>query len=261
MRPLGEVQAAFAAALRNPAIGPPAGVVGPDAGPAPRRFAVYRNNVSVSLANALASAFPVVGRIVGAEFFQAMARTYVVAEPPRSPVLLDYGATFADFIASFAPAASLPYLADVARIERAWREAYHAADAVPLGPADFARIGEAEIPRLTLKLHPSARILRSPYPARTIWTMNAIDGVIEPVDLSLAEDSLIGRPEAEVEVRAVPPGGADFIDALFAGAPLGQSAAAGLAAAREFDIAANLAGLIGAGLVIDLSIAEGGALQ
>ncbi len=86
-------------------------------------------------------AFPAVERIVGEEFFQAMARAYVLAEPPRSPVLMDYGTTFADFIAGFAPAASLPYLPDVARIERAWREAYHAEDAEPLGPEAFAGIG------------------------------------------------------------------------------------------------------------------------
>ena len=87
LRSLSDVQADFAAALRDPAIPPPAGVVGPDGGPAPRRFAVYRNNVLVALGNALAGAFPAVGRIVGEEFFRAMARNYVLETPPTSPVL------------------------------------------------------------------------------------------------------------------------------------------------------------------------------
>jgi hypothetical protein len=73
------------------------------------------------LTEALKDAFPAVHRIVGPEFFQAMARAYIVLEPPRSPILLDYGAGFPDFIGEFEPAAVLPYLADVARIERAWR--------------------------------------------------------------------------------------------------------------------------------------------
>ena len=161
LRSLSDVQADFAAALRDPAIPPPAGVVGPDGGPAPRRFAVYRNNVLVALGNALAGAFPAVGRIVGEEFFRAMARNYVLETPPTSPVLLDYGVTFPDFIAGFEPAASLPYLPDVARLERAWREAYHAADAKPLGPADLAGIPPEDLPDAVFSLHPSLRIVPS----------------------------------------------------------------------------------------------------
>jgi hypothetical protein len=247
---LADVQAEFADALRDPEFGLPRGLVGPDNRPSPRRFDVYRNNVIVGLAAALASAYPVVGRIVGTDFFEAMARCYVAAEPPRSPVLLDYGATFADFIAGFAPAASLPYLADVARIERAWRESYHSAEAEPLAAADLASIEEARVAGLVLALHPSLRLVRSRFAARTIWTMNASGGEIGPVDASAAEDALIVRPAAEVEVRSVPPGGAEFILALLSGATLGEAADAALAADAGFDITANLAGLIGAGAVV-----------
>ncbi len=249
MRTLADVQAEFAAALRDPLIAVPAGLVGPDRAPAPRRFAVYRNNVIVGMVNALSSSFPVVERIVGEDFFQAMARAYALAEPPSSPVLMDYGASFADFIEAFAPAASLAYLPDVARIERAWREAYHAADAEPLTAEDFAAIGADEIAGLALALHPSLRLLRSPYPAQTIWTMNAADGDVRPVDLAQAEDTLIVRPDAEVTVRRVPPGGAAFVAALQQGATLGEAAAAALADDARFDLAGNLSGLIAAGAI------------
>jgi hypothetical protein len=259
LRSLADVQEEFAAALRDPADGLPDGVVGPDREPAPRRFAVYRNNVIVGFVNALRSAFPAVERIVGAAFFEAMARAYALAEPPRSPVLMDYGATFADFIAGFAPAASLPYLPDVARIERAWREAYHAADAEPLGPEAFAGVGADAISGLVLRLHPSLRVLRSRYPAQTIWKMNASDSEIVPVDLSVAEDTLVVRPDSEVEVRVVPPGGAAFVGALAGGAPLGAAAAAGLEADERFDLAGNLAGLIAAGAIAEFHVA--GATQ
>ena len=258
MRSLAEVQAEFAAALADPALAAPAGVVGPDGAPAPRRFAVYRNNVVGGLVNALRSSFPVIERIVGAAFFQAMARGYVLAERPRSPVLMDYGTGFADFIAAFAPAATLPYLADVARIERAWRESYHAADAMPLAVGDFAGIGEDKVPRLVLRLHPSLRLLRSRYPAQTIWKMNAGDDEIVPVDLSVAEDTLVVRPEMTVEVRTVPPGGADFVAALMAGKPLGASAASALVADARFDLAGNIAGLIDAGAIVGVAGGEEG---
>src|SRR5260370_1040275 len=131
------------------------GLVGPNVRPSSKRFAVYRNNVVAGLTETLKDAFPAVRRIVGADFFQAMARAYVVAEPPRTPILLDYGAGFPDFIRQFEPAASLPYLEVVARIERAWTEAYHAPEASPLDPAAFTAIGPSQLPEIRLLLHPS----------------------------------------------------------------------------------------------------------
>jgi hypothetical protein len=243
---LSDVQAEFAAALRDPNAGVPAGVRGPDGAAAPRRFAVYRNNVIVGLVNAVAGAFPAVKRIVGDDFFTAMARVYVVAEPPSSPVLMDYGVTFADFIAGFEPAASLPYLPDIARIERAWREAYHAEEATSLGLSDLARLNQAALANLKFRLHPSLRLIRSTFPALTIWRMNVGDEPVRPVDFAVAEDALIVRPDAEVEVRVVPPGGAAFVAALGAGETFGEAAAKGLADAEDFDLAGNISGLIAA---------------
>jgi hypothetical protein len=91
--------------------------------------------------------------------------------------------------------------------------------------------------------------------------MNASGSEIREVDLSLAEDTLIVRPGAEVTVRAVPPGGVAFLSALLSGAPLGEAAAAGAASDRSFEIARNLAGLIDAGAVVESHIAEHGAVQ
>jgi hypothetical protein len=246
---LSEVQAGFAAALRDPSRPPPDGVVAPDRAPSPRRFAVYRNNVTSALVSAVAGAFPAVKRIVGDDFFRAMARAYVLAEPPTQPVLLHYGSTFPDFIAGFAPAASLPYLPDVARIERAWRESYHAEDAEPVPASVLAGYGETELPSLVFRLHPSLRVVCSRYPALTVWRMNVGDGTPRPVDFSVAEEALIVRPGAEVTVRVVPPGGAAFVARLAAGGKLIEAAEAAQAADDRFDLAGNIAGLFAAGAV------------
>lgn len=255
LRSLADVQAEFSAALRDPKAAMPGDVTGPDGTPAPRRFAVYRNNVIVGLVNAVSGSFPAVKQIVGEEFFDALARAYVTAEPPRSPVLMEYGGSFPDFIAGFAPAASLPYLPDVARIERAWREAYHAAEAVALSPRDLAGVREEDLERLVLKLHPSLRILKSDYPVLKIWRMNTSDEPIVPVDFSVGgEDTLIVRPEAEVIVRRLPAGGYAFVEAFAAGKTLGEAAAAGIAADDGFDLSANIAGLIDSGAVVGYSI-------
>src|SRR5262249_52135129 len=165
---------------------------------------VYRNNVVVGLTETLKDAFPAVHRIVGADFFRAMARAYVMVEPPHSPIMLDYGAGFPDFIRQFDPAAALPYLADVARIERAWTEAYHGPEALPIDPMAFAGIGPNQLPAIRLVPHPSLRVVRSQFPALTIWQMNVADGVPVPVDLAAGgEDVLVVRPMADVEVRSI----------------------------------------------------------
>ena len=98
------MQPAFAAALLDPVLPPPADITAPS--DITQRFNVYRNNVAAGLVHALAAGFPATERIVGAEFFAAMAQDYIRTEPPRSPVLLHYGESFPDFIAGFAPAAS-----------------------------------------------------------------------------------------------------------------------------------------------------------
>ena len=79
-----------------------------------RRFAVYRNNVQHGLSVALATRFPVIERLVGADFFAATARVFAAQHPPETPVLQDWGEAFPTFLAGFEPAAELPYLADVA---------------------------------------------------------------------------------------------------------------------------------------------------
>jgi hypothetical protein len=254
LRLLADVQAEFAAALRDPTMPPPEGIVGPDRGPAPRRFAVYRNNVIAGLTNAVTGSYPAVGRIVGAEFFRAMARAFVIANPPHSPLLLDYGADFPAFIKSFEPARTLPYLADVARIERAWQEAYHAEDAVPIEASALAEIPEVALADVTFRQHPSLRIVRSAYPAATIWRMNSGDDPVSAVDFTVAEDVLIVRPDAEVAVRVLPPGGGAFIEELAAGEALGTAAASGLAADDRFDLAGNLAGLIASGAWVEVRV-------
>ena len=105
---------------------------------------------------ALASRFPAIERIVGEEFFAAMARAFVAACPPRSALLASYGEEFADFIAAFEPARDLVYLADVARIEAARTRAYHAADATPMSAAEFAALDVDAVAGLRVTLHPSA---------------------------------------------------------------------------------------------------------
>lgn len=241
-------QTSFAEALLGAEPTLPPGIAAHTAAVPARRFAVYRNNVMASLAAALARRYPVIERLVGGEFFGAMARQFVMQHPPRSPLLAQYGEAFADFIAAFEPARELPYLADVARLEAARTRAYHAEDAAPLGADSFAALDAEALGDIRLLLHPSAAILRSRFPVVTIWAMNSGELELQPIEIGQGEDALIVRPRLDVEIRALPPGGAAFLQSLAGGLPLRDAIGAALADHAGFDLTENLAALIGSGV-------------
>ncbi len=253
---LDERQREFALALLDPERQLPPGLIGPDGRPGARRFNVYRNNVVAGLTAAVNEAFPAVVRIVGDEFFSAMARIYVAERPPRSPIMLHYGKGLPDFIGSFGPLQALPYLRDVARIEWAWVEAYHASEARPLKAEAFAAISPDHLPHLRVMFHPSLRLVRSQFPAPAIWRMNVADGVLAAVDLDAGgDDVLVVRPDAEVEVRSRPPGGAAFVQALSRRRSILEAMKDATTADDRFDLAASLAGLMGAHAIIGHDVA------
>jgi hypothetical protein len=176
-----------------------------------------------------------------------MARFHVRTTPPTSPLLLDYGRAFPAFIEAYDYAKPLPWLADVARIERAWLDAYHAADAAPLTAAALAAIPSDRLADAILIPHPATRIVRSEFSALTIFAAHRDTAQASRIDAVEPEDALITRPDLDVVVRHLPPGGAVFLAGLMSGRTLGEAAAAALDDAPTFDIAANVAGLIEAG--------------
>jgi len=217
----------FVSALLNPQRPTPAVVSGPGSKAATRRYGVYRNNVTISLINALAAVYPATQRITGIEFFRMMARQHVRATPPTSPLLFEYGRDFPAFIERYEHGQSMPWLADVARIERAWLDAYHAADAEPLSAGALAAVPVGQLGDIVLIPHPATRIVRSRYSALTIFAANRIDQPVARIEAGEPEDVVITRPELEVFARRLPRGGAAFLAHLLAGEPLGAAAAAG----------------------------------
>jgi hypothetical protein len=237
------IEARFAASLLKSDLPVPVGIAARGEVPAERRFAVYRNNVVAGLVRALESRFPVVERLVGEEFFRAMAQVFVTEDPPRSPILFRYGSTFPDFIEGFSAAASVPYLADVARLELARGRAYHAADAAPLPAEVFAGLGADELAVTGVRLHPSAQLMTSPHPIVSIWRSHQ-DGGAPHVESWQPEAALVLRPAIEVEVHRLPSGGYSFLTALAQGASLARAATIAAAESPDFNPVQNLAFLI-----------------
>lgn len=213
-------QTDFARALLDPEADIPVGITDPIGRPAPKRFSVYRNNVASSLTRALEAAFPTVRKLVGDEFFAAMAGVFLRAHPPNSRMLMLYGDAMPGFLEGFPPVAHLGYLPDVARLDQAMRESYHAADSEPLPDAEFQRLIGADIAGLRLRLAPSLRLVRSPWPVVSIWAANA-EGGSPPVPGP--EDAVILRPEFDPRPHRLPSGGGAFLQGLLEKRTLGQS--------------------------------------
>lgn len=241
---------AFTRALLDPNLPVPAGLTAQAPQEIARRFAIYRNNVVTSLIDALFARFPASAKITGEDFFAAMARVYLSQSPPTSPLMFTFGESFPDFAAAFPPAAEMPYLADVMRIEAARTRAYHAADAAPLDPPELAaQLSDKQaqdVALLGFALHPSIAVIASPHPVVTIWAMNAGEMPLDAIDNWQAETALVVRPQSDVHVVNLPSGSAEFIIALRANARLGDAAAHALSASADFDLTSTLAALISA---------------
>ena len=256
--PLAAFQDAFAAALAVPEGRGGGGLPGhPDLAAlvAQPGFAVYRNTVTKGCVDALQANYPSIAGLVGEAWFRAAAVVHARAHPPLRPTLLDYGAGFAEFLAAFEPARELPYLPDVARLDRCWTEAHVARDEVPVAAAMLARLEPADLARTVLRPHASARwAWFDDQPIRSIWQRSrevahgeAVAGDVNADIRWGGEGVLIVRPEAAV--RWVPLQRADcaFLDVCAAGGTLAAAAGAALAVDAQADLSALIARLLDAG--------------
>jgi hypothetical protein len=74
-------------------------------------LAVYRNTTIKGRIDALEANYPTVLQMVGEDWFRAAAAAFVTEQPGDTPVLVDYGAGFPDWLAGFEPARDMTYLA------------------------------------------------------------------------------------------------------------------------------------------------------
>lgn len=244
--PLAEFQDAFAQALladTEAGVGPTIAALAAQPG-----FAVYRNTVLKGCIDALQANYPAVARLVGDEWFRAAAAVYARENLPAHATLLDYGAGFAGFLERFAPAAELPYLAEVARLDRLWSDVHVAADALPLDPAGLAALTPEAMAFVRLQPHPAARWHWSDEsPIYSIWSRSrAGDGTIGDVDWH-GEGALLTRPAAEVRQAPLDRAGVAFVDACGRGESVEAAVLSALDIDRGADLPALLARLLDAG--------------
>jgi hypothetical protein len=230
-------QTTFRSAILDSQLDRPKGLSDSQGQPAGRRFDVYRNNVAVSLTDALTTGFPTIAKLIGEENFNAVAGIFLRQSPPVSPLMMHYGAGFPAFLRNFEPLAHLGYLGDVADLELALRRCYHAADASPIAADALATVPPEQLGEVTFTFAPSVIVLPSPWPLHAIWAFNMKDG---PKPEAVAQDVVILRPEYDPEPHPLPIDGYACVTSLMAGDPLGTAANQATDTNGAFDLGALL---------------------
>ena len=249
----------FAQALVRPDRPCPQGLVAWNGSDPAVRFAVYRNNVMVSLLDALAATFDVTQALVGEDFFRDMARAFLRNQTARPRVLTWLGLPFPEFIAQFEAAASVPYLADVARLEMARVCSTHATDHDALEAEQWAgwMAEPARLAQATFTLAPCVRLLQSPWAMVSIWAAHQVPEHstidLQNVDISQAESALVFRKGEGVWVQALDAATYAFLHALQQGQPLMGAVQNASDVSASFEVSAALALLIQQGLVADVT--------
>ena len=206
-------------------------------------LAIYRNHLRLSLTAALRTTFPVVCRLVDERFFGFAAHAFIQANPPNAPCLAEYGGSFPDFLATFAPCRGLPYLADVARLEWALNLAQIAPHAPRVDRVALAAVPPDALPGLRFAFHPAMRLLASPYPVDRIWRANQ-ESTAGAVELSGASRVEVRRDTAGPVFETLEPASFVFRQALHRGLPLGVAAEAAASTDPMFDLARELGRMI-----------------
>jgi hypothetical protein len=257
MLALHEVQSTLLHALMRRSAGEAAHMLLRSGRPcAQQRLQIYRNNLFESRIAALAAVYPVVEQLVGVEFFRCATRAYSQLFPMRYGNLHDFGDRMPEFLREYAPAAGLPYLADVARLEWACHHAYHQAQLPALDPVLLAQVAPDAQPGLRLRMQPSAALIRSAYPILRIWQSNQPEAGDTRCAISLDEggvDLLVAQRNLQIELRRLDNDESRWLFALAMGDTLESATSRALEVNPDFDLAAALSGHLARGLFVGLA--------
>lgn len=212
-------------------------------------MAVYRNTIVHGAVEALRANYPVVEQIVGEEMFEHVAVDFASTCPPRDPVLALYGGEFADWLGHQSWIADLPYLPDVARVERLHVSSLFAADEEQLSTEYAAQL--SRLPGTSLHLHPATCFAWLSTPAMSIWLAHQEPAVAEIAPEWKGEGALFARPKPFTSHAALVGRAAHrLLSGVRLDEPLGVSMAAAAKLYPEEDCAAVLASLVTLGVFV-----------
>lgn len=202
-----------------------------------QRFAIYQNNVFYSLTTALGDLYPVVKKLVGEDFFTGTASYYLRVCPPQQAAMVHFGQDFPEFLTQFEHTQTMPFLAEVARLELARHRTYHATDKTPVSVEAFSQIAPEQLADATTELHPSLQLVQANSPIFSIWQTNQDDQEQEEsINLDEPQHVLVVRAVYNVAMYAVDSGTYHFVKELQHGRAIEQAIGNTFEQVGEFDV-------------------------
>ncbi len=248
---LRDLQAGFSQAIASEAADELLQLIAGDGFEPGARLGIYRNNVITRLTDTLSATYPVVSQLVDARFFDYAATSFVGQHLPASGCLNEYGADFPDFLAGFAPAADLKYLADVAKLEWAIHEALHAAALPPVPIAVLAAM-RGDPAHFKLRIKPAAKFLASAFAVDRIWIAHQAESKWDALQVDGDRVWLQIDATEVLRIAHLAPSAWEFRARLAEGASLGSAIGHALAISTEFDPSSALAALFADEFVVGL---------
>jgi hypothetical protein len=220
------------------------------------RLGIYRNNLRANFAATLELEFPVVALLCGADFFAELARDFQDAHPSRSGDLQRIGAPFADYLRKRFGTTEYAYFADVAALEWAREEAVTAPEAPPLALDMLQAVPADDIDQWRATLHPSVRLVESPWPILTIWRAHQSAPDIPAVDLGVGGERVLVWRSGGAQLAALAAAEHSWLRAIDARASFGEALDDALADDASFDLTAALQAAVTRGVLAQLGPAR-----
>lgn len=216
-------------------------------------FNIYRNGYYRSTIDTLVSNYPAVLALVGDDYFRSLANHYVTEFPPCVGSLVGYGHEFASFLAEHDVSQQLPYLSDIARLDRAWLNVYFAAENAPITVDEISTLmGRGDdIAVQQLVLRAATDIVSLDYVVTPVWQKlketgrlnTAIEVIKKP------EYVLVWRQHSEVLIRPLPSVEFKFLSGLNTGLNLGEAAEIAVLDDADINLSEFFSNLITAGVL------------
>lgn len=138
-----------------------------------QRINIYANAYFYRLLECLKEEFPAALAVADPKEFADLVRSYLVWRPPTEPSIFYAGRYLAEFLRNHNLSQRWPFIAELARLERATLESFHAADAPMLSGEALRGIAAEQWPAIELRAHPSVEILGGE------WRVGDVLGAIE----------------------------------------------------------------------------------
>jgi hypothetical protein len=163
---------------------------------------LYRNNFYISISDYLKACFPTVMKLVGTEFFEQLAKAFIMEKPLKQASIELYGSDFSEYIKHCKQADSVPYLADVALLDWSYDRSKTVFD-FPVFPFEnLTNLTDEEQMNISFSLVEHTVLIQSKYPSFSIWN-GVKTGELEGIDLQHGE-YIIVHPEQNEGAKCYP---------------------------------------------------------